>query len=211
MKKSFFTGIAILLPMILTIIIVMFMINFLTHPFEEFVMDTLSYYGLAKKGLFFLTSKQTLYVLSKALILITIFGIIVFVGFLMQWFVMHYLVRWTDKLMHKIPLVNKIYKAAQDVVKSIFGSDNPQFSQVVMVPFPNTHSMSIGFITDEKSAGAHKGLFSVFVPATPNPLMGFLMLYPVDDIVKLDMKVEEALKVVISCGVVMDPIRKKKG
>lgn len=209
MRKHFFTGLAILLPMVMTIMIVMFLVNFLTRPFEELVIDTLTYYGLARKGFLFLSSSQILYLLSKALILITIFLSLVFVGLLMRWIFMHYLVRWADRLLHKIPLVNKIYKAAQDVVKTLFSSDNPHFSQVVMVPFPTQHSLSIGFLTDEQPGGAHMGMHSVYVPATPNPMMGFLLLYPEAEITKLDMKVEDALKVVISCGVVMDPIRKK--
>ena len=93
----------------------------------------------------------------------------------------------------------------------MFGSSSNSFKQVVMVPFPGEKTYSIGLVTRENLPGLPKAqnpketLVAVFVPTTPNPTSGFLMMYKQSDLVYLDMKVEDAFKYVISCGVIATP------
>lgn len=198
MKKYFITGLVTLLPVTLTIIIVAFLINLLTEPFIGIMESILLTFGVAK-------SPKALLFLSQILILIFLFFFTAFLGFVTRWFFFHYIIRVGEYILHKIPLINSIYKTSKDVIHTIFTSDTKSFKQVVLVPFPNPGSYSIGLVTLENvpMREVHEtDRVAVFVPTTPNPTSGFLMLFPKKDIKYLDMKIDDALKYVISCGVI---------
>ncbi len=205
MRKSFFTGLGIILPLVLTVLIVMFLINLLTKPFLGIAQGLLDYSGLLGKPILFLSSEQLVLITSKFLVLLSLFVFTLVIGFFARWVFVHYLIRIGDYIIHKIPVVNKIYKAIKDVVTTLFDSPNQTFSQVVLVPFPHTKGLALGFIVAEKlpdeSDKEYSDLVSVFVPATPNPTMGFMLLYKRSQLHYLDMKIDEALKCIVSCGV----------
>jgi uncharacterized membrane protein len=126
-----------------------------------------------------------------------------------RWFFFHYLIKFSDYLFHRIPFIRAVYKTCQDVINTIFTTDTKAFKQVVMVPFPNTETRSIGLVTRESIPNFENGektdLVAVFVPTTPNPTSGFLLLYKEEELVHLNMSVENALKYIISCGVITTP------
>ncbi len=110
-------------------------------------------------------------------------------------------IKWTDQALMSVPLLNKVYGTVKQVNQS-FTSNKTAFQQVVLVPFPQAGSRTIGFVTGEqKNLGAEK-LLSVFVPTTPNPTSGFLLLVPEHSLVKLDMSVADGIKFVISLGAI---------
>lgn len=208
MKKYFVTGLVILLPLALTLVIVLFLINFLTVPFVGIVQSILNYYGLIDEGFLFLSAYQVQYMVSQALILVSIFFFTAFLGFLARQFFFHYLIKSWDYILHRIPFISSVYKTCQDVINTILTSDTKSFKQVVLVPFPNPESHSVGLVTRDTLPGLPKDfgrdLVAVFVPTTPNPTSGYLILYDEKDLTYLDMKVEEALKYIISCGVILE-------
>jgi uncharacterized membrane protein len=212
MKKYFITGLVLLLPLALTVLIVIFIVNFFTNPFVGAVRGFLDQLGILQKGFFFLSPYQVQLYVSKLLILVLLFCFTVFLGWLTQWVIVHYFIRIGDYLFHRIPFVRTIYKTSQDVIKTIFGTSTRSFKQVVLVPFPNQETYSVGLVTREEiptfKDGQKKELISVFVPTTPNPTSGFLMLFEAENLVFLDMKVEDAFKYIISCGVIMSPFVK---
>ncbi|NGX42576.1 MAG: hypothetical protein K940chlam7_00856 [Chlamydiae bacterium] len=212
-KKYFFTGLALLLPVVITVLIINFFINLLTKPFQNVVEDILSYYGLLEKPILFFSATQVLHLTSKLLIIVTLIFITVFVGLLTRMMITRYFIHLGDYIIDKIPFINKIYKATQEVIKTLFSDEKQAFSQVVLVPFPHNKAYSLGMITrediPETSDREHQGLVSVFVPATPNPTMGYILLFKRNQLVFLDMKVEDALKTIISCGVIFNNNKKK--
>jgi uncharacterized membrane protein len=110
-------------------------------------------------------------------------------------------IKLTDQALMSIPLLNKIYGTVKQVNES-FSNNKSSFQQVVLVPFPHPASRTIGFVTGEqRNLGAEK-LVSVFVPTTPNPTSGFLLLLPEHALVKLDMSVADGIKFVISLGAI---------
>lgn len=208
MKRYFITGLVLLLPLALTLIIVLFVFNLLTEPFVGFVSNFLKHFGIFSDG--FLSNEDALIVISRVLILILLFFFTVLLGVLGRLVLMHYLIRGWESLVARIPLVRSIYKTSQDVIQTIFKSENRSFKQVVLVPFPNQHTRSLGLITrdDINDLPPELGkMIAVFVPTTPNPTSGFLMLFPKEEIVYLDMSIENALKYVISCGVIASPFK----
>lgn len=207
MKRYFLTGLAILLPLALTIAVVSFVINFLTEPFVGIVRDILYYFGLLEANLVFLSSTELQTFVSKVIILVLLFFFTVTLGVVARWFFVRYLLKSWDSIIHRIPFVSTIYKTCQDVIKTMFASKTKSFKQVVLVPFPSQESRSVGLVTGENLSGLPESktdnIVAVFVPTTPNPTSGFLMMFNSKELVYLDMKVEEALKYIISCGVIM--------
>ena len=209
MKKSFATGIAVLLPIALTLIVVFFFINLLTRPFVEIVSDFLQRFNLLQKGFLFLSATQVQKYFSQFFILILLFFFTVFLGFLARQVFMHYIFKIGNYIFLKIPFVRTIYKTTQDVIRTLFRSRAKSFKQVVLVPFPSLETYSIGLITKERVTGVIKDreLVAVFVPTTPNPTSGFLMMFNKKDLKYLDISVEDALKYIISLGVISTPIK----
>lgn len=205
MNKYFFTGLILLLPVTLTALLIIFIINVLTNPFIEPVSAIFSHYNIFNQPFLFLSGSQVLKVATKFVILLSLFALTLLAGVVGRLLFFNAIFRYADFILHRIPLVNRIYKTAQDIVKTIFTSEKPSFSTAVLVPFPSAKSYNIGFITSEnmpeESDSHHRDLVSVFVPGTPNPTMGFVLLFKKEQLIPLNMTVEEALKFVISCGV----------
>ena len=204
MKKYFITGLVILLPLAVTVAIVVFTVNFLTKPFIGLVSDFLKDFNLVNKGFLFLSREQVVLYGSKLLILLCLFLFTLLLGLIARWFFFKALLNLSDKILHKIPLVNKVYKTTQEIIKTIFVTDKSSFKQVVMVPFPKEGSYVMGLVSREspqvccEKTGSQ--LYSVLVPTTPNPTTGFLLMYKKEDMIFL--KPEHAIKYIVSCGVI---------
>jgi len=129
-------------------------------------------------------------------------------GLLARWFFFHYLVQFWEYIVHRIPLIRSVYKTCQDVINTLFETSSNSFKKVVMVPFPSRDSLSIGFVTKEDLPPVKntEPLIAIFVPTTPNPTSGFLMMFEPKDVTYLDMSVEDALKYIVSCGMIAAPM-----
>lgn len=198
MKKYFLTGLVTLLPLAVTIWVVHFLIDFLTKPFIGLVTMLTDRLPIA--------SPQLIRTISKLMILAGLFFLILFLGFVARKYFFNQLIRFGDRMMEKIPLVNKVYKTSKDIVKSIFSAKDRSFSQVVMLPFPYKGSYCIGLIAKAAphscSEAEKQELISVFIPTTPNPSTGFLVMCQKSELIFLEMKTEEAIKYVVSCAVI---------
>jgi uncharacterized membrane protein len=206
MKKHLITGIIILTPLVMTIIVIAFIVNFLTRPFMDFVTGLLSQYHIINRGCLFLSPEKTIRYGSELIILLGIFLFIWLVGFLAKEFFVHWLIHLVDKIMHRVPVANTIYKTTKEVIHNIFSQDKPSFKQVVVVPFPGEGIYVLGFLTNDAPlsccVATSKEMVSVFVPTTPNPTTGFLLMYEKDHVRYVDMKVDAAIKYIVSCGLI---------
>lgn len=121
-----------------------------------------------------------------------------------QW----WLRQW-DRLMGKIPIVKSIYNSVKQVSDTLFSTDGNAFREAVLVQYPRQGSWTIAFVTGkpggEVAAHLPGEYVSVYVPTTPNPTSGFFLMMPRADVHELKMSVDEALKYVISMGVVAPP------
>lgn len=205
MKKIFIAGLVILLPLSLTLWFVSFVVNLLTKPFIGLVLKVFPESAL-------LNHPQLLKYGSQILILIGLFLLIFLLGMIARWFIFNALIKVSDKILHRIPLVNKVYKTTQDIIKTLFVTDKNSFKQVVMVPFPHKGLYSIGFISRKApetcNQAANNELISVFIPTTPNPTTGFIVLFKREDLIVLEMKPEDGIKYIVSCGVIIPPTKK---
>ena len=146
-------------------------------------------------------------------IVLTLF-IILATGLLAANFIGQRLVGWWEKLLARIPVVNSIYNSVKQVSDTLFSSSGNAFRKALLIQYPREGSWTIAFLTGKPGGDVANHLkedyVSVYVPTTPNPTSGFFLMLPQNDVIELDMAVDEALKYIISMGVVAPPARKKQ-
>jgi uncharacterized membrane protein len=137
--------------------------------------------------------------------------IILTTGLLAANFIGQRLVGWWEKLLARIPVVNSIYHSVKQVSDTLFSSSGNAFRKALLIQYPHAGSWTIAFLTGTPGGDVVNHLsgdyVSVYVPTTPNPTSGFFLMLPRSDVVELDMNVDEALKYIISMGVVAPSAR----
>jgi uncharacterized membrane protein len=133
------------------------------------------------------------------------FIIITFVGMVSLTFIGKTLLNFGQRILNKIPILRTIYNGLGQLTKN-FTSSNNKSKKIVLLEYPRKGIWSVGFATGDnkgeisKKAGRGKQLINVFVPTTPNPTSGFLLMVPKEDLIFLDMSFEEASKFIMSAG-----------
>jgi len=141
--------------------------------------------------------------------------VIIFItGLLAANFIGQRLVNWWEKLLARIPVVNSIYNGVKQVSDTVFSSSGVAFRQPLLVQYPHQGAWTIAFLTGEPGGDVVNHLegehVSVYVPTTPNPTSGFFLMFPKSQVIELDMDVDQALKYIISMGVVAPPPHPKR-
>jgi uncharacterized membrane protein len=117
--------------------------------------------------------------------------------------------RQGGQMLSRIPIVKSIYSSVKQVSDTLFSSNGNAFREAVLVQYPRAGSWTIAFVTGKPGGEAaehlHADYLSLYVPTTPNPTSGFFLMVPRADVVALRMSVDEALKYIISMGVVAPP------
>lgn len=206
LKKGFLAGLGLVLPLVMTFFIIRFFIQLLTQPFEGLLYLSLESLGLSQATLEYIKYERWLHYLSQLLILLLLFGATLLTGVIARWVFIHEFLLFWDWVFHRIPVMNRLYKAAKKTMHSLFHEESQKFTQAVLVPFPGEGRYSIGLIaSDALPIGSDPDLqkqISVFIPGTPNPMQGFLLLYRLEQVTLLPITIEEALKCVVSCAVI---------
>ena len=116
------------------------------------------------------------------------------------------LVLYWEAVLARIPVVKSIYYSVKQVSDTLFSSNGQAFRKALLIEYPRESSWTIAFLTGKPGGAAADHLpgdyVSVYVPTTPNPTSGFFLMLPTSDVIELDMSVDEALKYIISMGVV---------
>ena len=116
------------------------------------------------------------------------------------------LVVWTEALLSRIPLVRTVYGGIKKLAETIFSDKSMSFRQPILIEYPRKGIWSVAFITGDPIGEVQdktaEHVLTCFVPTTPNPTSGFIVLVPERDIIRLEMSVEDAMRLVISLGVV---------
>ncbi len=132
-------------------------------------------------------------------------GLLFVTGILATNFLGQRFVRWSEAFLDRIPLVRSIYSATKQVMETVFSSNSQAFRKVLLIEYPRkglwTIAFQTGVVSDEVCQKTGEEMLSIFVPTTPNPTSGFLMMIPKSSATELSMSIDEALKLVISLGV----------
>jgi len=199
-KQYFITGLLVWLPMAVTIWVLTWLYGLLDGIFltvlgaadavvpglHEWADDLRAIPGFGAFSI-------TMVLVVSGVFVANIFG---------QW----WLRQW-DKLMNRIPVVRSIYTSVKQVSDTLFSGSGHAFSKALLIRYPHTEAWSVAFLTGKpggevasKLAGEY---VSVFIPTTPNPTSGFFLMLPRQHVIELDMSVDDALKYIISMGVVV--------
>ena len=186
LRNYFFTGVIVLVPIGFTLYLSKFLINFSTKLVPS-GLNPNTYLPYAIPGI--------------EIILTVIF--ITFVGSLSLSFLGKKFLQIIDDLFKKIPILRTIYSAIGQMTDS-FRNQEGNKKSVVLVEYPRKGSWAVGFATKENTgeikSKTNQNLVNVFVPTTPNPTSGFLLMIPKEDLIYLDMSFEEASKFIVSAG-----------
>ncbi|MGD1147501.1 MAG: DUF502 domain-containing protein [Thermoanaerobaculaceae bacterium] len=112
---------------------------------------------------------------------------------------------WGEKVFARIPVLRAVYTGTREVTRAFASNRSRSFRRVVLVPFPSGDVWGVAFVTgefDERTPAGPRRVVTVFMPTTPNPTTGFFLVYPADAVKATDLSVEEALRMVISGGLV---------
>jgi len=134
------------------------------------------------------------------------FAILLVTGLLVTNLIGRQLVDYWEELLQRIPLVRSIYSSVKGLAESVF-SQEKAFRKVVLIPYPRAGLWSIGFLTAENlgeiSVTTGVAAVCVFIPATPNPTSGFIVIVPRTEVIELSMSVDAAMKMIVTLGIVM--------
>ena len=140
------------------------------------------------------------------LTMIAMFLVTIVTGLIVTNFFGRKLVKLWESILGRIPVVRSIYQSAKQIAETVFSSTGKSFRKVLLIEYPRKGLYTLAFQTGssagEVQAKTGEEVTTVFVPTTPNPTSGFIILVPTKDVVELDMNVDEALKMVISLGMV---------
>ena len=193
LRNYFFTGVVVLIPIGITLYLTKFIIQISSKIIPEEINPN-NYLPFSIPGLEILIS----------IIVITL------VGGLSFSFIGKKLLQLINDLFKRIPILRTIYSAITQMTETFTNKDDSKRS-VVLVEYPRKGTWAVGFATKknetEISSKTNKNLINVFLPTTPNPTSGFLLMFPEEEIVYLDMTFEEASKFIVSAGTSAPPAK----
>lgn len=193
-KKYFITGLLIWVPLVITVWVLKLVVGTMDQSLLLLpkVLHPETYLGFAIPGIGS--------ILTIAVVLLT--------GLVTANIIGQRLVRFWEALLGRIPVVKSIYYSVKQVSDTLFSSSGEAFRKALLVEYPRKGSWTIAFLTGQPGGAVADHLadhVSVYVPTTPNPTSGFFLMMPRADVIELDMSVDEALKYIISMGVVAPP------
>jgi uncharacterized membrane protein len=197
-RGNFLTGLAVVLPAVITLAVVKWLfgtIASVTDLLLFFLPKQITHEDAGKGPMFWYWS---LAALAVTILLVSV------VGLLARYYVGKRMIAWLDSTMLRVPLLNKIYGTIKQVNEAFSTNKKTAFKTVVLVEFPHAGTYSVGFLTsehqEELQARTKEKVVGVFIPTTPNPTSGFLLLVPENKVTKLDMSVADGIKYIISLG-----------
>jgi len=195
-KRYLIAGLLVWLPLGVTIAALIFLVNFFDKSLllipAEYRPEALLGFNIPGLGI----------LLSLSLIWLT--------GMLVANFLGSRLIHFWELFLDRIPLVRSIYKAVKQIAEAVFGNDDQTFQKAFLIQYPRNGLWTLAFQTSTQQGEAQaktgiKEVVNLFVPTTPNPTSGFFIMASKNEIIELDINVDDALKMVISGGVVVPP------
>ena len=195
LRNNFLTGLAVIIPVFITTYLIWSTIGLVDGwvlPLipEKYTID--KFIGIDVKGI--------------GVVIFLLFTVII--GSLTKGYFGRTILKSAESLVDRMPVVRSIYNGIKQIAETIFNQSNNSFEKACLVEYPRKGIWAVAFVSTKtkgevnRKLGENKGLYSIFLPTTPNPTSGFLLFLPEKDIVFLDMSVEDAAKLVISAGLV---------
>lgn len=207
-RGNFLTGLALILPAVLTLAVIKWAfgtISSLTDLLFFFLPTNLTHQDGGRGPMFWYWS---LAALLLAVVLVCCVGLVA------RYYIGKRILAWFDEMLLRVPLLNKIYGTFKQVNEAFSTGKGSSFKTVVLVEFPSPGIRSMGFLTseskDESRLKTEEKLVCVFIPTTPNPTSGFLIMVPEPKVTKLDMSVADGIKYIISFGNISPAVTERR-
>jgi uncharacterized membrane protein len=193
-KKYFISGVLVVVPVILTYIVLRFLFEAIDGILQPVLHRLFGYYvpGL---GIF------------------TTVLLIILAGVLTRNFIGARLYKMGDRILVRLPIIRLIYSAAKQLLTAVTGPTTSSFKEVALVEYPRKGTYALSFVSNRimlQSDGDQREHFVVFVPSTPTPISGMVVLVPAEEVIPLDMTVEEGIRFLVSGGVASPDLLKRK-
>jgi len=205
LRDNFFAGLAIVLPVVLSIIVFSWALAKITGGVVSLIKKHWPDFEAS------IQAPETM-ISVRIVILVAMIVATILVGWLARSLIGRHLIKLGDMILERIPLFSRLYIVLRQISQSVLSEKSEMFSAVVLVEFPRPGLRSLAFITSrtrgeiqDKTEG---DMFTIFVPTSPNPTSGFMIMATEDEFERLDMSVEEGMKMVLSGGAVL-PEREK--
>lgn len=193
-RKTLLAGLLVLMPISLSVYILFHLFVF----FDGLLRDTIVRFAAEK------IFHTQLDFRIPGLGILAILALLLITGALTRNYLGRKFISISDRIITRIPLINRVYSALRDISEAVFAEKREIFKKAVLFEYPRKGMFSIGFYTQDTTGPVQEAIredvVSVFLPTTPNPTSGYLLFVPKSSIVDLDISVEEALKLVISGG-----------
>jgi uncharacterized membrane protein len=201
-RANFLTGLAIVLPGVITLAVVKWFFGTISS-FTDTLLFFLGWF-LNSKEIYQAGASGPMFWYWSALAIFLAVVMVSVVGVLARYYFGKQLIAWADSVMLRVPVLNKIYGTIKQVDEAFTSGKKSSFKTVVLVEYPREGIYSVGFITseqeDEVQKRTGKKCVCVFIPLTPIPTGGFLIIVPEEKVMKLDMSVADGFKYIISVG-----------
>ena len=198
-RRYFLAGILVTSPILITAYVTWLIVTFVDTQVAGMLPESLDF-----------TTKLPHQIPGIGLIISII--TITFIGAITPGFIGRTLLKAGERILNKMPVVRSIYGAIKQIMETVMSTNSDSFREVVLVEYPRKGIWVIGFVTGETKGEVQSltkdKVINIFVPTTPNPTSGFLLFIPQKDLVYMGMKVEYAVKMVISGGIVTPIIKK---
>ena len=199
-RRFFLTGLLVTAPIIITIYVTWLVITFIDIKVANLLPEYLDF------------RKALPYQVPGLGLLIVIF-VITFIGAITPGLIGRNLLKLGEMILFKTPVIRTVYSSIKQIMETVMSTNSKSFKEVVLVEYPRKDIWVIAFVTSSVKGEIDNkikksDLVSIFVPTTPNPTSGFLLFVAKKDLIYLDMPVEQAVKLVISGGIV-SPKQKK--
>ena len=199
-RRFFFTGFLVTAPILITLYVTWIVITFIDSQVASLLPEYLDF-----------RTAFPYQIPGFGLLIVIIF--ITIIGALTQGLIGRTLLKTGERIVSKMPIVRSIYSALKQIMETIMSTNSNSFREVVLVEYPRKGIWVIGFVTGDTKGEVQKllkknQLINIFIPTTPNPTSGFLLFIPKKDVLYLKMSVEQAVKLVISGGIVSPKIKK---
>ena len=194
LRTYFFTGLLVTAPPALTIYLAVLFVGFVDNHVRRLIPEEYN------------PEQYLPFAIPGAGVLAVILAMIG-IGVFTTGFVGRFFMRKWEKMWEKIPFVSGVYSTCKQLFETIFSKKSNAFRQVVLVEFPRKDAWTLAFVTADVPAGVQNplqrdDLVTVYVPTTPNPTSGYLMIYKKEEVIPVNMSVEDGLKYIISLGIV---------
>ena len=205
-RNSFSTGLVVIAPVALTIWLIWSVIGWIDGFVLPFIPNL--YHPDNILNTFF---GQDVAINIRGLGVVVFLLFTTFVGWIAKGFLGRSLIRIGENLVRRMPVVRSIYSGVKQIAETVFAQSDRSFEKACLIEYPRKGIWAVGFVSTEAKgevkykAKSNSDLLSVFVPTTPNPTSGFMLFFPRNDVIELEMSIEDAAKLVISAGLVYPP------